>query len=87
MEIRWSIPAAEDLERICEHIERDSPEGVKGVRLDDHPDVSIYGASRKPAFALRSFPQHLIVESVVCSSLYGGSQYLPAAFNAAPDSD
>jgi hypothetical protein len=25
MEIHWSLPAAEDLERICESIERDNP--------------------------------------------------------------
>ena len=29
MEIRWSIPAAEDLERICTWIERDHPEAAK----------------------------------------------------------
>ena len=29
MEIRWSIPAAEDLERICERIERDNPEAAR----------------------------------------------------------
>ena len=28
MEVRWSLPAAEDLERICERIERDSPEAA-----------------------------------------------------------
>ena len=28
MEVRWSMPAAEDLERICEHIERDNPEAA-----------------------------------------------------------
>jgi plasmid stabilization system protein ParE len=26
MQVRWSIPAAEDLEHICEWIERDNPE-------------------------------------------------------------
>ena len=31
MEIRWSIPAAEDLERICERIERDNPEAARRV--------------------------------------------------------
>jgi toxin ParE1/3/4 len=31
MEIRWSIPAAEDLERICTWIERDHPEAAKSV--------------------------------------------------------
>lgn len=31
MEIRWSIPAAEYLERICAWIERDRPEAAKRV--------------------------------------------------------
>lgn len=31
MEIRWSLPAAEDLERICQRIERDSLEAATRV--------------------------------------------------------
>ena len=31
MEIRWSLPAAEDLERICTWIERDNPAAAKRV--------------------------------------------------------
>lgn len=31
MEIRWSLPAAEDLERICAWIERDNPAAAKRV--------------------------------------------------------
>ena len=31
MEVRWSLPAAEDLERICEWIERDNPEAARRV--------------------------------------------------------
>ena len=31
MEIRWSLPAAEDLERICQRIERDSPDAATRV--------------------------------------------------------
>jgi toxin ParE1/3/4 len=31
MEIRWSLPAAEDLERICEWIARDNPEAAQRV--------------------------------------------------------
>lgn len=31
MELRWSLPAAEDLERICERIERDNPEAARRV--------------------------------------------------------
>jgi plasmid stabilization system protein ParE len=33
MEIRWSLPAAEDLERICAWIERDSPEAARCVAV------------------------------------------------------
>lgn len=31
MEIRWSLLAAKDLERICEWIERDNPEAARRV--------------------------------------------------------
>jgi toxin ParE1/3/4 len=31
MEIRWSIPAAEDLEHICKWIERDNPAAARRV--------------------------------------------------------
>lgn len=31
MEIRWSLPAADDLERICRWIERDNPEAARRV--------------------------------------------------------
>jgi toxin ParE1/3/4 len=48
MEIRWSSPAAEDLERICERIERDNPEAARRAartiyegcaRLKDYPHL------------------------------------------------
>jgi len=48
MEIRWSLPAAEDLEGICNRIERDNPEAARRVartifngcaRLREHPDL------------------------------------------------
>jgi toxin ParE1/3/4 len=48
MEVRWSLAAAEDLERICERIERDSPEVASRVartiyegcaRLKDFPHL------------------------------------------------
>ena len=48
MEVRWSIPAAEDLESICEWIERDNPEAARRVartiydecgRLKDFPNL------------------------------------------------
>jgi toxin ParE1/3/4 len=31
MEIRWSAPAADDLERICRWIDRDNPEAARRV--------------------------------------------------------
>ncbi len=31
MEVRWSVPAAEDLEGICERIELDNPEAARRV--------------------------------------------------------
>jgi toxin ParE1/3/4 len=31
MQVRWSAPAVEDLERICERIERDNPEAARRV--------------------------------------------------------
>ncbi len=33
MEVRWSIPAAEDLEDICAWIERDNPEAASRVAM------------------------------------------------------
>jgi addiction module RelE/StbE family toxin len=48
MEIRWSVPAAENLELICEHIGQDNPDAARRVartiyegcsRLRDFPDL------------------------------------------------
>ena len=48
MQVRWSLPAAEDLERICERIERDNPEAARRIartiydgcaRLKDFPYI------------------------------------------------
>jgi len=48
MELRWSLPAADDLERICQHIERDNPDAARRVartiyegcsRLSDFPQL------------------------------------------------
>ena len=36
MEVRWSLPAAEDLERICEWIARDNPEAARRVAQTIH---------------------------------------------------
>jgi len=46
MEVRWSVPAANDLEHICEWIERDNPDAARRLaqtiyngcsRLKDFP--------------------------------------------------
>ena len=56
MQVRWSMPAAEDLEQICEWIERDNPESARRVartiydecaRLKDFPNLG--RASRRIA--------------------------------------
>jgi addiction module RelE/StbE family toxin len=56
MEIRWSVPAAEDLERICERIQRDNPEAARRVartiydgctRLQQYPHLG-RASSRMP---------------------------------------
>jgi len=48
MEVGWSIPAAEDLQHICEWIERDNPEAARRIaqtiydecgRLKNFPDL------------------------------------------------
>lgn len=48
MEVRWSLPTAEDFEHICEWIERDNPEAARRVartifdecgRLGDFPHL------------------------------------------------
>jgi plasmid stabilization system protein ParE len=48
MQVRWSLPAAEDLERICQRIERDNPEAARRIartiydgcaRLKDFPYI------------------------------------------------
>jgi plasmid stabilization system protein ParE len=56
MQVRWSMPAAEDLEHICEWIERNNPEAARRVartiydecaRLKDFPNLG--RASRRMA--------------------------------------
>jgi toxin ParE1/3/4 len=40
MEVRWSIPAAEDLEHICEWIERDNPEAARRVARTNYDECA-----------------------------------------------
>jgi toxin ParE1/3/4 len=56
MQVRWSIPAAEDLQHICEWIERDNPEAARRIartiydecgRLKNFPNLG--RASRRMA--------------------------------------
>ena len=49
MEIRWSLPAADDLERICAWIERDNPEAARRVAK-----VIYDGCSQLKDFPIRS---------------------------------
>ncbi len=48
MNIRWSVPAADDLERICAWVERDHPEAARRIaatiyngvsQLEDFPEL------------------------------------------------
>jgi plasmid stabilization system protein ParE len=64
MEIRWSLPAVEDLERICAWIERDNPEAARRVaqtiyngcaQLKDFPNVE-RSSSRMPGRRELAFP-------------------------------
>ena len=47
MQVRWSLPAVEDLERICERIERDNPEAARRIVR------TIYGGCAR----LKDFPR------------------------------
>jgi plasmid stabilization system protein ParE len=58
MEVRWSLPAAEDLEQICQWIERDNPEAARRVaktiygergHLKDFPNTSAVCPTHFPA--------------------------------------
>ena len=56
MELRWSLPAAEDLERICERIEHDNPDVARRVAQKIYEGWSTtklhrsqYGGNTNPA--------------------------------------
>jgi plasmid stabilization system protein ParE len=53
MRVRWSLPAAEDLQRICERIELDDPEAARRVAR------TIYDGCAR----LKSFPNRGRVSS------------------------
>ena len=92
MQVRWSIPAAEDLEHICEWIERDNPDAGRRVartiydecgRLKDFPNLG--RASRRMARRRElTFPPlpYIVVyqvkpDAVEISRIFHGAQNWP----------
>jgi toxin ParE1/3/4 len=92
MEVRWSLPAADDLERICEWIERNNPEAARRVartiydgcaHLKDFPNLG--RASRRMAgrLELTFAPLPYIVvyqvrsDTVEISRVFHGAQDWP----------
>jgi len=92
MEVRWSLPAAEDLERICERIERDNPDAARRVartiydgcsRLKDFPHLG-RASSRMPGRRELVFPPlpyiavyRLAKHAVEISRIFHGAQDWP----------
>ena len=92
MEIRWSGPAAEDLERICSWIERDNPEAACRVakivyegcsQLKDFPNMGKQ-SGRMPGRRELVFPQLPYVavyqvknSAVEISRIFHGAQDWP----------
>jgi toxin ParE1/3/4 len=91
MKLRWSLPAAEDLERICAWIERDNPEAARRVakiiydgcgRLKNFPNmgrVSRMHGRRELAFPpLPYIAVYQVKENVVeISRIFHGAQDWP----------
>lgn len=92
MEIRWSIPAADDLERICAWIESDSPEAARRVaqtvydgcaKLRDFPNMG--RASRRMAgwreLVLPRLPYIVVYrvkpDAIEISRIFHGAQNWP----------
>jgi toxin ParE1/3/4 len=92
MQVRWSIPAAEDLEHICDWIERDNPEAARRVartiydecgRLKDFPNIG--RASRRMAgrreLILAPLPYIVVYQvkpdAVEISRIFHGAQDWP----------
>jgi toxin ParE1/3/4 len=89
MEIRWSLPAADDLERICTWIERDNPQAASRVariiydgcsRLKDFPNLG-KKSQRMPGWRELPFPSlpYVVVyqvkeQAVEISGIFHGSQ-------------
>jgi addiction module RelE/StbE family toxin len=92
MQVRWSGPAAEDLERICEGIERDNPEAAHRVartiyegcaRLKDFPHLGRASSRLTGRRELVFSPLPYIVvyqvteQAVEISRIYHGAQDWP----------
>jgi toxin ParE1/3/4 len=92
MEVRWSLPAAQDLERICEGIERDQPEAARRVastiyeqcaRLKDFPNLGRASSRMAGRRELTFAPLPYIVvyqvkpEVVEISRIFHGAQDWP----------
>ena len=92
MQIRWSLPAAEDLQVICEWIERDNPEAARRVartiyegcaRLKDFPHLG-RASSRMAGRRELVFPPlpYIVVyqvkdRAIEISRVYHGAQDWP----------
>jgi toxin ParE1/3/4 len=92
MEVRWSMPAAEDLERICEWIERDNPEAARRVArtiydqcasLKDFPNIGRpsrrMDGRRELTFAPLPYivVYHVKPDAVEISRIFHGAQDWP----------
>ncbi len=92
MKIRWSVPAAEDLERICTWIERDNPDAANRVatiiyegcsQLKDFPNMGRQ-SRRLPGRRELPFPPlpYVVVyqvkgDAVEISRIFHGAQDWP----------
>lgn len=92
MEIRWSLPAAEDLERICRRIERDNLEAARRVArtiyegcssLENFPNLG-RASSRMPGRRELVFPllpyivvYHVTKQAVEISRIFHSAQDWP----------
>ena len=89
MQVRWSMPAAEDLERICEWIEQDNPDAARRIartiydecaRLKDFPNLGRASRRVSGRFELTFAPLPYIVvyqiksDTVEISRIFHGAQ-------------
>jgi toxin ParE1/3/4 len=92
MEIRWSVPAVEDLERICEWIERDNPEAARSIartiyhecaRLKNFPNLGRASSRMKGRRELVFAPLPYVViyqvkpDAIEISRVFHGAQNWP----------